>query len=134
MKLIIKIALFLVLLGVVYAKPSRTIMGDCNSSDSKDHYVSKTYHDADNDGKYEHVTTRDCNNKTTTEPYFEPDPDSLGKDFDPGDYDHFLVTDEVNESGQHKIVWHLKDATTGTLVIIEAKDFNDTEIVAEVIP
>lgn len=52
-------------------KASKTVLGDCNSSDSKKRFISKIYSDVNCDGKYDNVVITDCNGATKAKPYKE---------------------------------------------------------------
>jgi len=117
MKMIKSLMLMLIVsTGVLFALPSKTVYSDCPGGGKS----SKTYHDTNNSGEYDHITTRDCDGKVETKPL------GVGQIiiYNPYDYNHELIEFLEDTSGNRRIKWHLEDEF-GVLKYIEFKDYTD---------
>lgn len=129
LKKFILIALLVFMYYNLICLPSKTIYGDCNSSDEKKWYKSKTLIDSDNNGKYDTEIIKWCNDKISTLPYKGIMIGQPQLPFDPSNYSiHNLDSLYFTENNADLMFqFSIKQEENGPIVAIEYKGLaNDT--------
>jgi hypothetical protein len=128
-KLFNLVALLLTTCYNLICLPSKTIYGDCNSSDEKKWFKSKTLIDGDNNGTYDTEVIKWCNDRITTRPYKGIMIGQPPLPFDPSNYAiHSLDSLYFTENNADLMFqFSIKREENGPIVAIEYKGLaNDT--------
>ncbi len=122
--------IFFYLLGIQlgFAATAKTIEGDCSSSDKSKQFKTKTYIDLDDDGSYDYLVTRWCNDVITKTKLKIIFPGGSGE-FSPADVPihQFDYLNFEEGSLDCQFAFLLREELDGPILAVEQKEFsNDT--------